>query len=375
MTGSIVYVPGFPGTQRHGGAKRTRQIREMLSMPDVREIQLTRRAIASKCLNPFLGVQVVLLAFGKFRHYGGLRFRLAVSATYVFLRQALRREGHVSHAVIEFTPILTCAAPECLADEEIPYSLFSHNIESLTPGLVSERDAPALHRLEVDAVSRAVQSIAISGFDASILDLFNDDVKVLPYFPPAEDLERLRHIGSQRSNTSGSDKRILVVGSASNPPTRRGLARLLQGIEQNETRFAGFRIEIVGHETERYFQSGEHYQVLGSVSDDDLADAMMRCRCIVACQPPTTGFLTRIVESNLAGIPILLNQAYRQASGLEDFGVYTYADWADLAALVTSVSGQEVRQRFELPAQEARSILATIERSISEASRSGMADG
>ena len=369
MTGSIVYVPGFPGTQRHGGAKRTRQIREMLSMPDVREIQLTRRVIASRCLNPFCGVQVALLAFGKFRHYGSLRFRLAVSATYVFLQQALRRNGNVSHAIIEFTPILTCAASECFADEEISYSLFSHNIESLTPGLVSERDAPALHRLEVDAVSRAVQSIAISGFDASILALFNDDVKVLPYFPPAEDLARLRDIGSQRSKESASDKLILVVGSASNPPTRRGLSRLLQGIEQNEQRFAGFRIAIVGNETEIYFQSSEHYQVRGSVSDDDLADAMIRCCCIVACQPPTTGFLTRIVESNLAGIPILINQAYRQARGLEEFGVHTYSDWADLAALATSVSGHEARQRFEPPAQEARSILDTIERSISEASR------
>ena len=49
---------------------------------------------------------------------------------------------------------------------------------------------------------------------------------------------------------------------------------------------------------------------------------MKNCKCLIINQAQTSGFLTKIVEFNLARIPILITSNYYQAKSLEEYGVF-----------------------------------------------------
>ena len=49
---------------------------------------------------------------------------------------------------------------------------------------------------------------------------------------------------------------------------------------------------------------------------------MKNCKCLIINQAQTSGFLTKIVEFNLAGIPIIVTSNYYQAKNLEEYGIF-----------------------------------------------------
>ena len=49
---------------------------------------------------------------------------------------------------------------------------------------------------------------------------------------------------------------------------------------------------------------------------------MKNCKCLIINQSQTSGFLTKIVDFNLARIPILVTSNYYQAKNLENYGIF-----------------------------------------------------
>ena len=49
---------------------------------------------------------------------------------------------------------------------------------------------------------------------------------------------------------------------------------------------------------------------------------MKNAKCLIINQVQTSGFLIKLVEFNLAGIPILITSDYFQAKNLEKYGIF-----------------------------------------------------
>ena len=62
--------------------------------------------------------------------------------------------------------------------------------------------------------------------------------------------------------------------------------------------------------------------ILGAISDKKLIELMKNAKCLIINQVQTSGFLIKIVEFNLAGIPILITSDYFQAKNLENYGIF-----------------------------------------------------
>jgi hypothetical protein len=63
---------------------------------------------------------------------------------------------------------------------------------------------------------------------------------------------------------------------------------------------------------------------VGEVDNDTLNRLMIDCAFALIHQPPTTGFLTRLVDLNLAGVPVAVIGGYEQAQQLLAHGIFTF---------------------------------------------------
>lgn len=202
----------------------------------------------------------------------------------------------------------------------IPYVLLPHNIEFIVPGKSGEKGYGQEFDREVAAISGARKCLCISDYDAAVCETFNPNVEVIAYFPGPEDLRTFENIRSRR--LTSTKRGCLTLGSAKNLPTRQGVIELVstlrtRGYAKDELIVAGFGTESLRE------QIGSHAEVLGSLNDEQLRESLVGCKAVVLHQRQTSGFLTRLVEMNLCGIPVVVLGGYRQAKRLEAFGIFT----------------------------------------------------
>lgn len=201
-----------------------------------------------------------------------------------------------------------------------------HNIESLVPTQIdpiTHKEAPYWLYEEVERLKQCDEVWTISKDDTRILQLFGINASYFPYYPPKSVEQELIKIKNHRNQKSKNTiKRYLVLGSATNPPTRMGMQMLIDFFAKHKDR--NFDVHIAGYQTEvLQLPVDSNLIIHGTVSFEQLQGLMIETDGIIIYQPATSGVLTRILECHLAGIPVHVNfNAARDYYNLPDVHVY-----------------------------------------------------
>ena len=100
----------------------------------------------------------------------------------------------------------------------------------------------------------------------------------------------------------------------------QGMLDYIQSFKQQKI---STKLKVAGFGTDIFKEFNSiNIQILGSVTDKELKDLMKKAKCLIVNQAQTTGFLIKIVDFNIAGIPIFVTSEYYQAYNLEKFGIF-----------------------------------------------------
>jgi len=202
---------------------------------------------------------------------------------------------------------------------------FPQNLESLVPDLPdrvigSHPVAKALD-IEVKQLANADLVVCISQEEQWLLNAFGIAADFLPYFPTAEIESAL--LAVRRTKSDVTPRRLLVLGSAGNPPSREGLVRLVQRLVRLRGRFT-HEIHVAGNDTDVLRpQFDPRVRVHGRLDLAPLSELMASSEKAVVFQTRGSGALTRIPELLLAGLPVICNphaaRSAQQYDGVEIF--------------------------------------------------------
>ena len=204
-----------------------------------------------------------------------------------------------------------------------------HNLESVVP---TQRDsqtqtmAPRWFDREIERLMLCDEVFTISKEETWLLRLFGINAHYLPYYPPEECLKSLLEIRRDRSLRSANEKkRFLLLGSATNPPTRDGMQLLIDAAVK---RRVSFTICVAGFGTESLkIVDSDSIAFLGALTVDQLNDLLGTVDALLVYQPPTSGSLTRITEMLIAGVPVFANfDAARNFHNTDDVTIYESFD-------------------------------------------------
>lgn len=208
---------------------------------------------------------------------------------------------------------------------------YPHNLESLVPTQydnTTHKLAPFWLYEEVERLKMCDEVWAISKEETWLLQLFGINAKYFPYYPPKSAETEFLNIKTARTTQKKESKEFLILGSATNPPTRMGMQELINffGSKSN----LSYTIHIGGYKSETLkYINNTNIVYHGTMSNDDLFDLLVRVDGIIINQPTTSGALTRIVENRIAGIPVYANfGAARDFYNLPD--VYVYDTFEEL---------------------------------------------
>jgi hypothetical protein len=171
----------------------------------------------------------------------------------------------------------------------------------------------------------------------------------------------LRRVRTKRQ--SAEEKNIvLVLGSATHAPTSLGLIALKPILHVIPKAFPGTEVAVVGFGTEKHKQllETEGVSVRGAVPPQVLEDLMVRSKCAILSQVPTSGALTRIPDLLVAGVPIIANRhASRSYHNLD--GVHTADSDDQIVDLLRRLGPHDPKMPDPPLSQEALFVNAILE--------------
>lgn len=311
---------------RHGGVRRSEQLSEALKKIGFESINpyiATKKAFLVAIKNPFIFLNALICSFYLLMFRG-----LSIKGFFSFSLQAsniakLLDSIDYDLIILETAPGVSLFLMHYLRFRKIKFIAVPHNIEFLVPGQVDPifRNQKSAFQVEIEGYRYAEKVISICEYDASILRSAGLSVEVFKYFPTENDYKFFNDIAKDRLN---KDKQyFLMLGTVGNTPTLNGMIELLMYLKQNPLRIP---IRVAGFGTEQLLSYGDsNVQILGAVDEDVLRNLLLECKAILINQPQTTGFLTKIVEMNIASIPQIILSNYHQARGMENFGIYCYS--------------------------------------------------
>ncbi len=212
-----------------------------------------------------------------------------------------------------------------------------HNLESL----VSSQSASALGE-EVENLRCCDAVFAISREETWLLRLLNINAFYLPYYPPKMVQFFLLSIREKRMRKEHkNNKSFLLLGSASNAPTREGMQMLIDYADRADV---SFQLHVAGYRTQLLCNPNNPNIVFhGTVSNENLERLLVETDAVLIYQPPTTGALTRVPEVLMAGLPVFANfDAARNCHNLED--VHQYGSFEELFELLKTFEPYQAKK-------------------------------
>lgn len=325
---------------RHGGVRRTDQIIEMLSKYDV--ISANPYLSLKNSIKLSLKFPLVFFEGIRFSIFGfirGLSLRGAILFTFKSIAIIKVINAHKDREIIlEGAGNLPIIVMDYLRFKKRKFNTILGNIESFVPQkniknyFKSHKDK---YFLELNGYTNAQFIYTISDLDSAIIGCHKTNSEIIPYFPSEKDYKNLRKIRTNRIKKSLSklDGHILLFGTVSNPPTREGM---LNAIKEFENQNNKYKFIVTGFGTDVFNNlNSSKVSILGSVNDKELQELMQNAKCLIINQSQTTGFLCKIVDFNLAGIPIFITSKYYQGYHLEKYGVFT-VNLRDVSKLLDS---------------------------------------
>ena len=201
-----------------------------------------------------------------------------------------------------------------------------HNMESLCYDDVDlQSGKPMLEWLSEDIKRMKMCDVVfcISKEETWLLQIHGVNAYYLPYYPPREAEDYLLRIRKMRESRKPNEvHKFLVLGSANNTPTRKGMEEVLDYLCSYEK--LPFEIHVAGYRTE-WLKKMTHSQIIyhGTLSNEALEKLLVEVEALVINQPASSGALTRIVEHLIAGIPVIASfgaaRDYFRTSNVEVF--------------------------------------------------------
>ena len=322
--------PFYKNKIRHGGVKRTYQIIEDFCDEDF------------YLENPYINFKEGLKVFTKNNFitkinalYFSLRLFFGNGITFkglilIFFKcqkfLEIINSNKKKKIILEGGGDLPIIFSQYLIQKNIKFSFFLSNIEYLVPDENKSnyfRSNYFKYKLEIKGYKNAEKLITISNYDSSIIACHGIKSDTFQYYPIKQERKKLRAIRNFRKLNSQKiikDGNILIIGTINNPPTRIGIEKIIKDLNKINL---GCKIKLAGFGTNKIRRlKSKNLDILGAISDQKLIELMKNAKCLIINQVQTSGFLIKLVEFNLAGIPILITSDYFQAKNLEKYGIF-----------------------------------------------------
>jgi hypothetical protein len=247
-----------------------------------------------------------------------------------FYREALAR--HAGARVLLWETTYDSLLPALAREAGYRVIAVPHNLESLVSEAVfadPRYDPTGDLGAEVRRLAQADAVYAIAREERWFLETRGIGADYLPYYPDpalAAECRRIRERREARSGAPAAPGPLLVLGSALNPATARGMRRQLEWLAAAPNPPpAG--VVVAGRQTERELAGcgGPGVVLRGGVSRGELAELMETCSALLIHTIGGGGAVTRIPEALLAGIPVIAN-ANAARDQYDTPGVHVYAD-------------------------------------------------
>lgn len=315
-----------------GGSKRSVQIEESWKQQDIEFIDekfplpkvYTKQQAINWCIRAIIFIS---------KHVGWKKFPTLKDKFNAILAYALRLPAIYDrykgqHVVFLWENTHDVAALYLMKAAGSRVIGYPHNLESLVPTQVdalSHKKAPYWLYEEIERLKLCDEVYAISKEETWLLQLFGVNAMYYPYYPPKVIEQELLDTRSKRETyhqNTKQEKSYLILGSATNPPTRMGMQKMIDyfGAKDN----LSYSIHVAGYQSETLnYVPNPKIQYHGTMESNELNTLLIQVSGIIINQPTTSGALTRIVENRLAGIPIYANfGAARDFYNLPDVHVY-----------------------------------------------------
>jgi hypothetical protein len=321
----------------HGGEKRSAQLVDLLSQRGIREYRLRFRsddanipwhlALQGALLNGFTRRRLNRQTLSKVMLQGADRIRLeqrvrGMPTSPLVLWEATHQRDSVVLGWAEANGCKVVALPQ--------------NLESLVPGQASfftNKKSPHWLIEEVQMLRRCESVYCISREEQWLLGLHGIDARFLPYFPCSFLEAQLLSIRARRRDSVKQG--FLVLGTARNYPTFLGMTRLID--QFSVSRSSCGPVFVAGFGTEKLQSkidaASARLTLLGSLSHEELDELLVGIRAVVIYQPPSTGVLVKVVESLVAGVPVLCNESAAR-SQFDRSGVLVYRTFGELDSMM-----------------------------------------
>jgi hypothetical protein len=219
-----------------------------------------------------------------------------------------------------------------------------HNIESLVPNQsssVSLKYSPEWFDEEISYLSKCDMSFCVSKEETLLLKLFGISSLYFPFYPTAESEQYFLNIRGKRLSrppNKGRTRKLLMLGTANNQPTKMGMIDRIRFFTLNKPE--NISLQVAGFYTETLSADitiPENINILGTLNKHELETLLADIDAILIHQPATTGTLSRIPEMLIAGIPLILNfESARNNYGSD--GLYLYENDEQFTKLLMTES-------------------------------------
>ncbi len=326
---AFLYIsPFLYNLQKHGAVKRTYQIKEQLDRSDCLSINPNTsfpKFIYYLFSKPLVSINIFFYSVYIFI-FKGVSLRGAI---LLFLKTpylvSLIKVNRSRHLIVEGGNSFSILIQSCLNFLGIEHTVCVQNVEYLVNNDSSDlnfRNKFSKFNMETMAYKLAKSVISISKFDQAVLACHNIKSILLPYYPSSKELNLYSSIRINREKTKiqFNSKKVFLLGTTLNYPTKIGIENALEVLKnlnfQYEIIVAGYGTDCFNH------YSNKNISILGEITDAELLDLMLTSKCLIINQIQTSGFLTKIVDFNISGIPIIITSNYLQSNNLEGYGVY-----------------------------------------------------
>lgn len=316
-----------------GGSKRSAQIKEILINAGIPfeddKFELNKFSLQDLVRYTYRSFQFVqkffkLMEIGSIKRYWNVLKIIA-------LRIPIIVDKYKNQSILflwESTVSNNFAYPFLMKENNVPIIALPHNLESLVPTQnddFSGKMSPDWFQSELKRLSLCKAVFTISREECWLLKLYGMNAFYLPYYPPEAVEKKLLDIRKKRQQRviSNLTPKILLLGSATNPPTYKGMLEMISFFKKERP---NIELHVGGFKTERLKDEvGELPQITlhGTLSDIQLNDLLVSADAVLIHQQVSTGALTRVPEMLIAGIPILIN-ADAARSNYEHEGLFIY---------------------------------------------------
>lgn len=333
--GTIFHYSCFsPDPHGNGALRRSAQIKKLLNELDFSYQRLNPIKVRRLTTSP---LKILLSIKNGYKFKKKYRLKIKGITDYLYygkLLDKLTNSFQESSLVAwELSRYSNYYYPFVLKNLGIKLIGFPHNIESLVPqqrSFLTKKLSPDWFDEEIKLLKIFDIVFTISKEEAWLLKLLGINAYYLPYVPSTSVQKDLLNVRSERK--SSKKDFLLLLGTIDNPPTYEGMLEVIRYYNNSNE---SVQIKIGGFGTESLLKKKgfpNNIEILGTLTNEQLIKSLIGCKALLVNQMASSGALTKLIEMQYAGVPVLANDvSLRNYYNIKGF--YTYYRIQDIGKL------------------------------------------